>query len=102
MSTDTDITIDERIKRKLREPSKYKIIFLNDDATPMEWVIDVLTTIYRHSQKSAENITMTIHTEGSGVVGVYSHEVAEVKMHETIVASRDRGFPLNITLEEDT
>jgi len=45
---------------------------------------------------------MTIHTEGSGVVGVYSHEVAEVKMHETIVASRDRGFPLNITLEEDT
>ena len=101
MSTDTDITIDERIKRKLREPSKYKIIFLNDDATPMEWVIDVLTTIYRHSQKSAENITMTIHTEGSGIVGVYSYEIAEVKSTEATTLSRNNGFPLQVKVEEN-
>lgn len=101
MSTVTDIVLDEKIKRVLKEPPKYKIIFLNDDATPMEWVIDVLTTIYKHSQSSAEQITMTIHTEGSGVVGIYSYEVAEMKVHETIGASRNRGFPLNVRMEED-
>ena len=98
----TDVQLDEKITQKIEKPSKYKVVFLNDDATPMEWVVSLLISVFKHSQASAEEITMTIHTEGSGVVGVYSHEVAEVKMHETIVASRDRGFPLNITLEEDT
>ena len=101
MSVDTDIVLDEKIKRQIREPSKYKVIFLNDDATPMEWVIEVLTTVFRHSQMSAEELTMRIHTEGSSVVGRYSHEVAEVKVAETITASRDRGFPLKVTMEED-
>ena len=102
MSVDTDVVIDEKIKKRTKEPSKYKVIFLNDDATPMEWVIEVLKQIFKHSQNSAENITMTIHTEGSGVVGIYSHEIAEVKIHETVTASRDRGFPLRVTLEEDS
>lgn len=101
MSIATDIILDEKIKRVVKEPPKYKIIFLNDNATPMEWVIDILKTIYKHSQSSAEQITLTIHTEGSGVVGTYSYEVAEMKVHETIGASRNRGFPLSVRLEED-
>lgn len=101
MSVDTDVIIDEKIKKQINMPGKYKVIFLNDDATPMEWVIEVLTKIYRHSQNAAEDLTMRIHTEGSSVVGRYSHEVAEIKVHETITASRDRGFPLKVTMEED-
>jgi len=101
MSVDTDIVLDEKIKKETKEPPKYKVIFLNDDATPMEWVIEVLKQIFKHSQESAEQITMTIHTEGAGIVGTYSHEIAEQKMAETINASRNHGFPLNVKVEED-
>ena len=101
MSTTTDVVIDEKIKKETKEPPKYKVIFLNDDATPMEWVIQVLTQMYKHSQESAEQITMTIHTEGAGIVGTYSYEIAEQKMTETITASRNHGFPLAVKMEED-
>ena len=101
MSTATDIVIDEKIKKQSKEPPKYKVVFLNDDATPMEWVIEILTKIFKHSQSSAEQITLTIHTEGAGIVGVYSYEIAEQKMTETINESRNRGFPLNVKLEEE-
>lgn len=101
MSTTTDVVIDEKIKKETKEPPKYKVIFLNDDATPMEWVIQVLTQMYKHSQESAEQITMTIHTEGAGIVGTYSYEIAEQKMTETIHASRNHGFPLAVKMEED-
>jgi len=101
LSTLTDVVIDEKIKKETKEPPKYKVIFLNDDATPMEWVIEVLMQIFKHSQSSAEQITMTIHTEGAGIVGVYSYEIAEQKVTETINASRHKGFPLVAKLEED-
>jgi ATP-dependent Clp protease adaptor protein ClpS len=101
MSVDTDIVLDEKIRKETKEPPKYKVIFLNDDATPMEWVIEVLKTIFKHSQSSSEQITMTIHTEGAGIVGTYSYEIAEQKMTETINASRNHGFPLNVKVEED-
>lgn len=100
--TDTDISIDEKIKKTTKLPSKYKVVFLNDDKTPMEWVIKVLMELFKHSSSAAEQITMTIHHEGSGVVGVYSHEVAEQKMEETVTASRNYGFPLQVTIEEDS
>lgn len=102
MTTQTDIKIDEKIKKVEKVPSKYKVIFLNDDKTPMDWVIQVLKELFKHSAASAEQITMTIHIEGSGVVGTYSHEVAEQKMAETVTASRNHGFPLEVKIEEDS
>lgn len=101
MSTETDIVLDEKIKKEIKNPPKYKVILLNDDTTPMEWVIEVLKQIFKHSQNSAEQITMTIHTEGAGIVGTYSYEIAEQKMSETVHASRSRGFPLAVKLEEE-
>jgi ATP-dependent Clp protease adaptor protein ClpS len=102
MSTDTleDIKIDEKINVNDKEPSKFNVIMMNDDSTPMEWVIQVLKEIYRHSDKDAESLTMTIHTEGSAVVGTYSYEIAEQKSVETINASRNHGFPLGLKIEE--
>lgn len=101
MSDIADIKIDEKIEKKVLEPSKYKIIMLNDDATPMEWVVDVLKVIFKHSQETSENIMLQIHNEGSAVVGIYVYEIAEQKAHEATNASRERGFPLQLRVEKE-
>jgi len=102
MSVDTEIVIDEKIKKTIKEPSKYNVIMLNDNVTPMEWVIGILKEIFKHSSQSAEAITMTIHNDGSALVGTYNFEIAEQKANEAIVASRNNGFPLNLKIEEAT
>ena len=101
MSVDTEVVLDEKIKIKQKQPKKYKVVFLNDDTTPMEFVVGVLMEIFKHSAATAENITMTIHNEGSGVVGVYSYEIAEQKSIETTQAARNNGFHLQVRLEEE-
>jgi len=101
MSTDTDIVIDEKIKQVVKEPPKYNVIMLNDDATPMEWVIGVLKEIFRHSDADSEALTMKIHMEGSAVVGTYKYEIAEQKSVEATNASRNNGFPLQVKVEEE-
>lgn len=101
MSTDTDIIIDEKIEINVTEPTKYKIVMLNDEKTPMEWVINVLTVIFGHSQETAEKLTLQIHNEGSAIVGIYSYEIAEQKTVETINSSRDKGFPLQVRIDSE-
>ena len=97
----TDVDIDEKIKRIVKEPSKYNVIMLNDDATPMEWVMGVLKEIFKHSDEDSEALTMTIHNDDSAVVGTYKYEIAEQKSAEAISASRNNGFPLELKLEEN-
>ena len=97
----TDVKLDEKIKQKVQEPHRWKVIFLNDEHTPMEFVINVLTEIFKHSQETAKNVTMQIHTEGSGIAGVYSFEIAEVKAVEATNLARGNGFPLQIKMEEE-
>lgn len=100
MSTDLEVNIDEKIKKIVKEPSKYSVIMLNDSVTPMEWVISVLREIFKHSNAAAEALTMKIHTEESAVVGTYKYEIAEQKSVEAVNASRNRGFPLQLKVEE--
>jgi ATP-dependent Clp protease adaptor protein ClpS len=100
MSVDTEVVIDEKIKKTVKEPSKYNVIMLNDDQTPMEWVISLLKEIFKHSDKDAETLTMNIHTEGAAVVGTYKYEIAEQKSLEAVNASRNHGFPLQLKVEE--
>jgi ATP-dependent Clp protease adaptor protein ClpS len=96
-----DIKIDEKIKAVDTEPSKYKVVMLNDDVTPMDWVIQILTEIFKHSRESAEKITLTIHNEGSAVVGIYTYEIAEMKALEATNMSRNQGFPLQVKLDKE-
>ncbi len=96
-----DVQIDEKIEQIVEMPKRFKVVFINDDATPIDWVIELLTTVFKHSQLSAEKLTMTIHTEGSGIAGVYSFEIAETKTTEAVTASRAKGFPLQIKMEEE-
>lgn len=101
MSASIDVVIDQKIKHVTKEPSKYKVLMLNDDHTPMDWVIDLLTTIFKHSETTAKELAMKIHHEDSAVVGIYRYEIAEQKTVESITASRERGFPLQLTLEKE-
>jgi len=101
MSANTEIILDEKISLDLQEPKKYKVVFLNDDSTPMEFVIEVLQNIFKHNHNSATEITLQIHNEGSGIVGVYSHEIAEMKATEATSLARNHGFQLQVRLEEE-
>jgi ATP-dependent Clp protease adaptor protein ClpS len=97
----TEIQIDEKIKQKVQEPKRFKVILLNDDTTPMDFVMGVLETIFKHTQETAKEITLEIHNTGSGVAGVYSFEIAEVKAVESTQLARSNGFPLQIKMEEE-
>jgi len=100
MSVDTEVIIDEKIVIKESLPGKYNIIMLNDEHTPINFVIQILQQIFKHSQQSSEAITMQIHNEGAAVVGTYNYEVAEMKSVEVVNLSRANGFPLQTKLEE--
>lgn len=101
MTTESDVKIDEKVKQTVQEPKRWKVIFLNDDYTPMDFVMQVLQEIFKHSQDTATNITMQIHNEGSGIAGVYTFEIAEVKSVEATTLARSNGFPLQIKMEEE-
>ena len=96
-----DVQLDERIKKVTQEPIKYKVVLLNDDQTPVDWVVKVLTEIFKHTNETAEQITLAIHNEGSGVAGIYTYEIAEQKTIEATTASRNHGFPLAVKMEQE-
>ena len=97
----TDVKIDEKVVLNVQVPKLWKVIFLNDDQTPMEFVIDVLTGIFKHNSEHAKNLTLEIHNTGSAVAGVYTHEMAETKGQEATQMARSNGFPLTIALEQE-
>ena len=87
-------------KIKLEEPSKYDVIFLNDNITTTEFVVRVLKQIFNKSQEEAEKITRNINDKGQGVVGSYIHEIAEQKGIETTLIARQEGFPLQVKVKK--
>jgi ATP-dependent Clp protease adaptor protein ClpS len=86
----------------LTEPPMFKIIYLNDNATPMDFVMDTLIESFDYTTETAEKITMDIHTEGSAVVAVLPYEIAEQKGIEVTVQARHNNYPLQIKLEPET
>lgn len=97
----TDIQLDEKIKVTIQEPKRWKVILLNDDSTPMEFVISLLVEIFKHTPDTAREIMLDVHQTGSGIAGVYSFEIAEAKAVESTQQARSEGFPLQIKLEEE-
>ena len=97
----TEIQIDEKIKQKVQEPKRWKVLLLNDDTTPMDFVVGILTDIFKHTQETAKGITIEVHNTGSGIAGVYSFEIAEAKAVESTQLARSNGFPLQIKMEEE-
>ena len=95
-----NVTIDETLKNNIEEPERWKVILLNDDHTPMDFVISILQSIFKHSAETAEKIMLEIHEKGSGIAGTYSFEIAEQKSVESTVQARKKGFPLCVLLEQ--
>ena len=80
---ETEINVKERIKDVVQEPGKYKVIFANDNETPMDFVVGLLVDVFRHSNETAKELTMRIHEKGSAVVGVYAVSYTHLRAHET-------------------
>jgi ATP-dependent Clp protease adaptor protein ClpS len=97
----TDVVIDEKVKVVISEPKRWKVILLNDDVTPMEFVIGLLVEIFKHSVDAAHDIMLQVHETGSGVAGVYTFEIAEAKAVEATNEARTNNHPLQIKLEEE-
>ena len=99
MSTETQTK--EKIVVALQPPKLWKVVFLNDDHTPMDLVIDILTSIFKHNEAKAREMTLEIHNEGSAVAGVYPYEIAEQKGLEATSVARQNGSPLKIQVEQE-
>ena len=97
----TDIQLDEKIKVVVSEPKRWKVILLNDDSTPMDFVISMLMEVFKHSADTAKEVMLEVHETGSGIAGIYSFEIAEAKAVETTNQARTNGHPLQIKLEEE-
>ncbi|MGH6932426.1 MAG: ATP-dependent Clp protease adapter ClpS [Dongiaceae bacterium] len=88
-------------KPKTKKPSMYKVLMLNDDYTPMEFVIHVLQRFFGKSHEEAERIMLHVHRRGVGICGVYTYEVAETKVTQVIDFARRHEHPLQCTLEKE-
>ena len=82
--------VKERVREKTKEPALYSVVLLNDDYTPMQFVVDVLESVFQKSPAEAYRIMMQVHLNGRGVAGIYPWEVAETKV-DTLAVARARG-----------
>ena len=99
-SDQTGDAVKERTSEQIKEPSLYSVVLLNDDYTPMQFVVDVLETLFQKSPAEAYRIMMQVHNNGRGVAGIYPWEVAETKVDTTVTLAREAGFPLQAVSEE--
>lgn len=90
-----------RTQTKTKKPSMYKVLLLNDDYTPMEFVVHVLQVFFNKGAEDATRIMLHVHQKGVGVCGVYTYEVAETKVTQVMDFAKKNGHPLQCTLEKD-
>jgi len=96
-----DTVLLEPSKPKLKKPPMYKVILLNDDFTPMEFVVHVLEAIFGHNRESATRIMLNVHKSGKGVCGIYTKDVAETKVTQVNNYSQENKHPLLCDMEEN-
>jgi ATP-dependent Clp protease adaptor protein ClpS len=92
--------LQERVQTQKKEPELYQVVLLNDDYTTMEFVVNVLESIFQKSPAEAFQIMMSVHRNGRGVAGIYPWEVAETKVEEVMSLARESGFPLKAVTEK--
>lgn len=95
------IAPDVDVKTRIEKPRMYKVLFHNDDYTTMEFVVEVLTGVFRRTRVEATRVMLSIHRSGKGVAGVYTREIAETKAQLATDRARDRGYPLLVTTEPE-
>src|SRR6202171_5241420 len=90
-----------KAKPKTKKPSMYKVLMLNDDYTPMEFVVHILERFFNKNRQEATRIMLHVHRRGVGICGVYTYEVAETKVTQVMDFARQHQHPLQCTLEKD-
>ena len=92
--------LEKSTKKKVKKPFLYKVVMLNDDYTPMDFVVYLLKTFFNKKEEEASKIMLEVHNKGAGTCGVYTYEIAETKILKVINTARKNGYPLLCTLEK--
>ncbi len=95
----TGVVVEEAAP-EVKQPPLYRVVLLNDDYTPMEFVVEVLERFFQMDRESATRVMLEVHMKGKGVCGVFTYEIAETKVAQVVGYSRDNQHPLMCTLEQ--
>ncbi len=98
---DEQVGVATRTRAKPKKPSQYKVLLLNDDYTPMEFVVHVLERFFNKGREDATQIMLHVHQKGVGICGVYTYEVAETKVTQVLDFAREHQHPLQCTMEKE-
>ena len=98
---DHDVVTESETRAELKRPSLYKVLVHNDNYTTREFVVEVLRTVFHHTETDATRIMLHVHHQGVGVAGMYPFKVAEMKARTTEDLAREHEFPLRLTLEPE-
>ena len=91
----------ERTRQETKKPELFKVLLINDDYTTMDFVVEILESVFHKQPAEAYRIMMAVHTQGKGLAGLYPHEVAETKVATVIDRARAQGFPLLAAMEPE-
>jgi ATP-dependent Clp protease adaptor protein ClpS len=94
-----DLAVEEA-KPRLKEPPLYRVVLINDDYTPMEFVVNILESIFGMERTRATQVMLEVHTKGKGICGVYNFEIAETKVAQVMGLAQQHQHPLLCTMEE--
>ncbi len=98
-SPNFDITVEES-RPQIKEPPLYRVVLINDDYTPMEFVVNILESIFGMERTRATQVMLEVHTKGKGICGVYNFEIAETKVAQVMGLAQQHQHPLLCTMEE--
>lgn len=88
-------------RTKVKRPPMYKVVMLNDDYTPMDFVVEILTGIFRHTHEDAINLMLQVHQQGSAIVGIFTRDVAETKVEMVVNRAKMNEYPLQCVMEKE-
>jgi len=94
-----DVTVEEA-RPKVKRPPLYRVLLLNDDFTPMEFVVEILETLFNMERTRATQVMLEVHTKGQGVCGVFNYEIAETKVAQVMSIANQQQHPLLCTMEK--
>jgi ATP-dependent Clp protease adaptor protein ClpS len=98
-SDGNDLALEEA-KPKLKRPSLYRVLLINDDFTPMEFVVEILESVFAMERSQATRVMLEVHTKGKGICGVFTYEIAETKVAQVMAIAQQQQHPLLCTMEE--
>lgn len=102
MTDSPDVIVDTQTVVKIQRPSMYRVVLLNDDFTPMNFVVKILEEIFHKDHEESLAIMLEVHHFGRGIAGIYSKEIAETKVEETMALAELNEYPLKVIAEPET